>query len=95
MPIFDYVCSACNSVWDEFHSISNRKTPESLPCPFCGKGAVQQSIVHTALPVSHVAENSHALKQLNRSKFAEKMQMIHNENPGSRMDKTSNIVQIK
>jgi putative FmdB family regulatory protein len=95
MPLYDYFCSSCNSTWDEFHSIANRKTPEILPCPKCNLIGTKQTIVHTALPISHVSENSNALKKLNNSKFAEKMNMIHQNTPGSQMNKSSTVVNVK
>lgn len=37
MPNYDYGCKACNKVWEEFHSISNRDMPTEEPCPHCKK----------------------------------------------------------
>ena len=97
MPIFDYVCSSCNSVWDEFKKIDNRKEPEALPCPKCGKiGSVAQSIVHSPVAMSYTLEASRAIKKLNNaSALKERIQQIHDRTPGSQLNKTSTILDIK
>jgi len=95
VPTYDYFCSSCEKVWEAFHTIANRKTPEDIPCPHCMCDTVKQTIVHTNLSVSHVSETSRAFKKLNNSKFSEKMNQIHQSTPGSQMDKTSSIVHVK
>lgn len=44
MPTYEYSCSSCENKWEESHKISERKTPESLPCPKCGAKTVTQGI---------------------------------------------------
>ena len=97
MPIFDYLCSSCNHVWDEFKKIDNRKEPESLPCPKCCMlGSVAQSIVHSPVAMSYTLEASRAIKKLNNaSALKERIQHIHNTTPGSQLNKTSTILDIK
>jgi putative FmdB family regulatory protein len=96
MPQYDYRCSECGHVWDEYHKMSDNKFPESLPCPECmTKGTVLQTIAFSVVPLSHVRENNDAFKKLNRSKFAEKLNQIHRETPGSNLHNTSSIVEVK
>ena len=95
MPTYDYRCSQCNSVWEERHSINDRHTPHEKPCPVCSYiGSVQKTLEFTALNVSYVSETSRAIKELNKSKFAERMNQIHADTPGSIMNKSSNLVDV-
>lgn len=45
MPLYDYVCDACEHHFEQSQTISNRKVPEELPCPECGEIEVKQSIL--------------------------------------------------
>jgi putative FmdB family regulatory protein len=37
MPLYEYQCSACNHLWDDFYTIAKRNAPTRKPCPKCGK----------------------------------------------------------
>lgn len=95
MPIYEYHCGSCNEKWEQFLKVDNRKEPETKPCPKCGvDGKVVQGI--TAPNVSHVMESTSAINKLNNaSKFKEKLQQIHDSTPGSRLNSSSNIVEVK
>lgn len=97
MPLYDYICTKCNESWEEMHSISNRKEPESKPCPKCGaEECVEQSIVISPVAISVTLEAERAIRKLNNgSAFKEKLQQIHNNTPGSQLNKSSTIVDIK
>lgn len=97
MPSYDYICKECKEHWVEFHSIANRKEPESKPCPKCGKEkCVEQSITISPVAMSVTLESSRAINKLNNgSKFKEKLQQIHDSTPGSQLHKSSTIVDIK
>lgn len=96
MPLYDYQCKLCNFTFEQYTKMSERKEPESKACPHCGNvECVEQTIVFTALPISHVSEGTTALKKLNNSHFAEKLNQIHQNTPGSQLDKLSNIVTVK
>lgn len=41
MPTYDYVCDACNHVWEEFQSMTSKPTKK---CPECGKGKARRKI---------------------------------------------------
>lgn len=96
MPQYDYRCSECRFVWDEYHKMSDNKLPESMPCPEClTVGTVLQTVAFTNIPLSYTMEATTALKKLNRSAFAEKLNQIHRETPGSNLHNTSNFVEVK
>lgn len=94
MPLYVYNCSKCNEQWDDVYKIAERSTPESLPCPKCGGiDCVKQGI--TAPSISYTMEASNKLKKLNNSAFAEKLNQIHQNTPGSRLNSASTIVDVK
>lgn len=96
MPIYDYRCSSCESVWEEYKKMSDNKVPEGNPCPKCNATeSVLQTIAYTAIPLSYTMEATNSMKKLNRSAFAEKLQQIHRETPGSNLHNSSTIVEIK
>jgi len=41
MPTYDYLCKACNHVWEEFQSITSTPTKK---CPECKKNKAQRQI---------------------------------------------------
>ncbi len=41
MPTYDYECEACNTIFEEFHKISD---PPVEVCPHCGKGPVRRHV---------------------------------------------------
>lgn len=93
MPTYDYICNACKHEWDELHSIADRKTPESNPCPSCLQiGAVSQTLKHTMLTFGDPVRMGHIKPPI---EFQERLQQIHDNTPGSRIADTSNITQIK
>ena len=97
MPLYDYVCNLCEHEFEKFTRMSDRKVPETEPCPHCERiGCVEQTIVHTAIPVSYVHEHRSTLNKLNNaSAFKEKLQQIHESTPGSVLDKASSFVEVK
>ena len=95
MPNYDYMCSKCNTVFERYLKMSDRKHPESEPCPTCNEMSVQQTIAFTSLPMSATMESAKAIRKLNSSAFAEKMNQIHQNTPGSNMNKASTYVDIK
>jgi len=97
MPIYDYTCNSCKQSWDEFKSISNRKVPETLPCPKCGaENCVEQSIVLNAVAMSATLESTRAINKLNNaSKLKDRLQHIHENSPGSTLKSASTIIDIK
>ena len=40
MPTYNYSCSNCNKLWEEMHTIAERESPCSKPCPHCRKKKV-------------------------------------------------------
>ena len=41
MPTYDYVCEACDHVWEEFKPITSKPTKK---CPECGKPKAKRKI---------------------------------------------------
>jgi putative FmdB family regulatory protein len=41
MPTYDYVCDACEHVWEEFQSMASKPTKK---CPECGKAKARRKI---------------------------------------------------
>jgi putative FmdB family regulatory protein len=84
MPYYDYICDACQNIFEEKHLIAERKTPEGLPCPSCGESQVKLTMSSPGLadPV-----------RLGRHKppegFREVLHKIHEKMPGSQLNKTA------
>jgi len=49
MPLYEFVCTKCEHVFDEFLSIDNRHKPTEYPCPSCGEFNVVPSMTATPL----------------------------------------------
>lgn len=97
MPTYDYICSSCNNVWEERHKMDDRKISESLPCKFCeAMNTVKQTIAFTRCNSSYSLEQARSLNKLNNaSALKERIQHIHNVTPGSTLNKTSTILDIR
>lgn len=97
MPQYDYRCSECKFVWDEYHRMSDNKLPESLPCPEClTKGTVLQTVAFSKMPLNYTMEATSSIRKLNNaSKFKEKLQQIHENTPGSNLHNSSTLVDIR
>lgn len=79
MPLYVYMCE-CNHKFDKMLSISNRKQPESEPCPKCNENKVKQAITG----VGSVLFEPSMYKP--RGEFRELLQQIKKNNHGSTMD---------
>tara|TARA_Y100000034_G_C6628195_1_gene274113 strand:+ start:222 stop:518 length:297 start_codon:yes stop_codon:yes gene_type:complete len=44
MPTYDYRCSACEHIFEEFLPINELDTPTKKPCPECGKKKVTKAV---------------------------------------------------
>lgn len=45
MPIYDYLCTECESNFTSIRNMSDRNAPCDLPCPECGKeGGVKKQL---------------------------------------------------
>jgi putative FmdB family regulatory protein len=44
MPIYDYMCKACEHQFEESLSMSNLDKPTKNPCPKCGKKQVKKTM---------------------------------------------------
>lgn len=40
MPTYNYSCKSCEKLWEETHTIAERESPCSKPCPYCRKKKV-------------------------------------------------------
>jgi len=98
MPTYNYKCTKCGHTFEQFvHRIAYQKEPESEPCPKCSENdSVKHTFVPVIMSVSHISEVGAAVKKLNDgSAFKEKLQQIHDNTPGSKLNHSSNLVEIK
>lgn len=72
MPTYDYKCSNCEYCFDKILSISDRKLPESEPCPNCNQNSIEIAISIPSLLSPFRVEG---LKKP-PSQFRERMQQI-------------------
>lgn len=82
MPLYEYKCAECEYIFSEIKSISERKIPESLPCPSCKtEGKIQQVI--SSVPMADAV-------RLGRKKpdegFRDVMREIKKKTPGAIFD---------
>lgn len=53
MPSYEFNCTKCNKIWDEFLNVSDREAPISKACPHCKKKkCVQKHWMGTSLAIS-------------------------------------------
>jgi len=95
MPTYTYSCNKCNYNFDLFSKIANRKQPENEVCPACGESncviqGVTAPTVALSIGVSKATRNI-----LKGSKFEEKLNQIHRDTPGSQLNTSSTIVDVK
>ena len=83
MPFYDYRCEACGSTFGDVYTISERKKPESEPCPKCGESGKVQQVILSA-PATCDPVRIGVTKQ--DSGFKEVLQKIHQSNAGSKLD---------
>lgn len=53
MPMYNYHCLSCDSMFDKFLPYDNRMKPENEPCPSCGQGSVKYYISAPKISYSH------------------------------------------
>lgn len=77
--------------------MNDRKDPEGEPCPNCTKvGQVEQSITVSPISMSCTLEAARAISKLNNgSALKDRIQRIHDNTPGSTLNRTSNFLDIK
>lgn len=82
MPIYDYECQNCKHTFTDVKRISDRKEPESSPCPKCGAMGVKQAI----LSAPAVADPVRIGVTKQDSNFKEVLAGIHARTAGSKLD---------
>lgn len=91
MPLYDYRCTKCNHVFEEFRRISEREEPISKPCPSCETiGTIEQKI---GAPMAIDPTKLDGRMPIN-TKLQEKFKQIHENTPGSVLDRASTITKI-
>jgi putative FmdB family regulatory protein len=85
MPTYEYRCQACSHFFEGKYTISERKTPESNPCPECGEVKVLQ-VIETAPELGDAVRMG--VKRPDKG-WSEVLQKIHARNPGSQIKKTA------
>jgi putative FmdB family regulatory protein len=88
MPIYGYICIKCNHSFDLLQEIASRDTPCKNPCPSCNEiGGVLQQL--SAPPMLYSSDRKNT-----NGKWRDKLQQIHENTPGSRLDQVSTITKI-
>lgn len=54
MPLYDYVCEDCQTVWDVFHGVDSKETN----CPKCGGENIKKLIGTTGYRYDHTWDKS-------------------------------------
>ena len=44
MPMYDYMCDACEFIFEENLSMNDRDKPTKKKCPNCGKKQVKKTV---------------------------------------------------
>lgn len=44
MPLYDFECTGCNTLFEASLKISERKIPTESPCPHCGETKVESRL---------------------------------------------------
>lgn len=45
MPFYDYKCTSCEHVFEQFLPMKKRNQPEKKPCPNCSNKTIKQTIL--------------------------------------------------
>ena len=54
MALYEYQCSSCNHLWDDFYTIAKRNAPTKKPCPKCGKKTVTKLVASNTKVIDSV-----------------------------------------
>lgn len=88
MPIYGYKCGKCNHSFDSFRKVDGRTAPESEPCPNCNEvGEVKMKFGAPTILFSADRKNTDGA-------WKERLQKIHEANPGSKLDQASTLTPI-
>ena len=85
MPTYTYQCTKCELVFDELHTIANRETPLSEPCPTCGESGSIDKLLTSPLICDSVRVGVSKI----HTGFKEVLQGIHKKYAGSQLDKST------
>lgn len=80
MPIYDYGCHECETVFEKFMPISKRLDPVNSPCPNCGKeNCVHIMIGAPAVHYSFMSSSSVQASKKTPEAFKDKLREIKKE----------------
>ena len=83
MPFYDYECDSCDNVFEEQHTIANRKVPEGR-CMECNDGNVRQVIGVPLFAYDNISSPGHLQKSPDWMK--NKLQEVKRTQPGATMN---------
>lgn len=84
MPLYEYRCDKCGTIFEKRLSMSDNKLPESEPCPSCSElGNVLQYL--GAPPPIHSGHGIASSGKINGG-FREVLQKVKENNHGSTID---------
>jgi putative FmdB family regulatory protein len=86
MPSYNYKCESCNHEFEAIKSMSERHSPETLPCSNCNKITVMLQMAAPAICSSHRITGTKSSKP--QGDFVERMKQIKQN---MKKDRHSNI----
>lgn len=91
MPIYDYKCGACGSVFTKSLGISNREQPKEEACPNC---SVVGEISQVILGAPSIGDAVRLGVTRPDGGMKEVIQKIHERTPGSRLNDNSQLTRV-
>lgn len=91
MPLYNFTCSSCSNTTEINKKISDRDVTNDLICPNCSLvGTLERNLSAPMVGYSITVNGGYGSKV--PSGFKDVLKKIHENSPGSRMDKTSSFM---
>lgn len=86
MPVYSYLCTGCNQVFEKHLSISVREQPTQEACPSCGELKVTKTITAVGISLNDMPKASgdwkNLLSNLKKKNTGHYTKSTINDNPG-------------
>jgi len=86
MPMYEYQCQSCSTVFDRKRTMADMHQPESEACPECFEVGHVKKVILTAPGLADPVRLG-LIKP--NSGFREVLHKIHEKTPGSRLNETA------